>query len=428
MDSDPLFRFALDILDNIHYPLSRKVPINQTNLRPANLYFTTTTYYLSFICLGMATAVLGPTLQGLSKNTASTLAQISSLFLVSSFGYLFGSFVAGRVFDRVKGHPVLCLMLLIIALLVGAVPWIGTLLLLQIFFFIIGIAEGNLDVGINTLIVWLHGDRVPPFMNGLHAFYGVGTTIAPLIVAAALSSSGSVNRVYSVLAFLIVPIGLLILFLPSPSHHLARQQAGDRPAAPLIVFLLVVIFFAFTGAELGFGGWIYTFSTFQTYVDPTMAASINAAFWGALTVGRVISIPLSVKLKPQTILWVNFTGIIASLLTIIFFSSSQTFLWLGTIGTGLFMASTFPTLLNDAQSRMHISGKITSRFFIGSSLGSMAIPWLMGQLIAPYGATATIIVVLCSIFLAAGTYFFLNISQRTLPATPPQFSSGGRSE
>jgi FHS family Na+ dependent glucose MFS transporter 1 len=376
----------------------------------------------------MATAVLGPTLQGLAKNTGSTLAQISSLFLLSSFGYLFGSFIAGKVFDRVKGHPVLFLMLLIIALLVGAVPLISTLLLLQVFFFILGIAEGNLDVGVNTLIVWLHGDRVPPFMNGLHAFYGVGTTIAPLIVAAALGISGSVNNVYSVLMILIIPVGLLILFFPSPSHFLASQQAGDRPAVPRLVFLLAVIFFAFTGAELGFGGWIYTYSTYQSYVNPTMAASINAAFWGALTVGRVISIPLSVKLKPQTILWVNFTGIIASLLIIIFLSSTPTFLWLGTIGTGLFMASTFPTLLNDAQSRMHISGKITSKFFVGSSLGSMAIPWIMGQLITPFGAVATIIVVLCSILLATGTYFFLNITQRAVPSSPPGLSSSAKSE
>jgi fucose permease len=48
---------------------------------------------------------------------------------------------------------------------------------------------------------------------------------------------------------------------------------------------------------------------------------------------------------------------------------------------GLFMAFTYPTLLNVAQSRMNLSGNITSIFFVGSSLGSMAVPWIMGQLI-----------------------------------------------
>jgi FHS family Na+ dependent glucose MFS transporter 1 len=399
-----------------------------TKRHQGNPYFTTTGYYLSFICLGMATAVLGPTLQGLAKNTGSTLAQISSLFLISSFGYLLGSFAAGRVFDRVKGHPVLCLVLLIVASMMGIIPWIGTLLILQIFFFMIGIAEGHLDVGVNTLIVWLHGDRVPPFMNGLHAFYGVGTTIAPLIVAVVLTSAGALNNIYSALAILIVPIGLLILFLPSPSHIQARQQADDRPVVPILIFLTAVIFFAFTGAELGFAGWIYTYTTFQDYANPTMAASLNATFWAAITVGRVISIPLSVKLKPQKILWVNFCGIIVSLLIIILFSSSKVLLWIGTIGTGLFMASTFPTLLNDAQSRMNISSKITSIFFIGSSLGSMAVPWLMGQLIAPFGATAAIIAVFCSIVLATGIFYLLNTRQRAISASPPILSGTEKSE
>jgi FHS family Na+ dependent glucose MFS transporter 1 len=394
----------------------------ETKSHPGNPYLTTAVYYLSFICLGMATAVLGPTLQGLAKNTDSTLAQISSLFLLSSFGYLLGSFAAGRVYDRVKGHPILCLALLILASMMVLVPLVKALLFLQVLFFIIGSAGGSLDVGINTLIVWLHGDRVPPFMNGLHAFFGIGTTVAPLIVAAVLSNMGSLNSVYWALAILILPVGLLILFFPSPSHILARQNAVDRPAVPILIFLTVVIFFTYTGAELGFGGWIYTYTTSQEYANPAMAASINAVFWAALTVGRLISIPLAVKLKPQIILWVDFCGVIVSLLIIIFFSSTETLLWFGTIGTGLFMASIFPTLLNDAQSRMHMSGKVTSMFFIGSSLGSMAIPWLMGQLIIPFGATAAIIVVLCSILLASGTYFILNIKQRTASTPPPQVS------
>jgi MFS transporter, FHS family, Na+ dependent glucose transporter 1 len=389
----------------------------QPKSHPGNPYITTAVYYLGFICLGMATAVLGPTLQGLAKNTASTLAQISSLFLLVSFGYLLGSFATGRVYDRVRGHPVLSLALLIVAAMLVVVPLVKALLLLQVVFFMLGIAEGTLDVGFNALIVWLHGDRVPPFMNGLHAFYGVGTTAAPLIVAAALSKSGSLNNIYWVLVALTIPIGLLIVFFPSPSHLQAGLRAEDRPAVPLLIFLTVVVFFAFTGAELGFAGWIYTYTTSQAYGTPALAASINAGFWAAITAGRVISIPLAMKLKPQQLLWVNFCGMSLTLLVIVFFSSSAMLLWLGTIGTGLFMASTFPTLLNDAQGRMHMSGNVTSKFFVGSSLGSMALPWLMGQLIDPFGPTAAMVAVLGSILLAVGAYYLLNLAHRLAPTT-----------
>jgi FHS family Na+ dependent glucose MFS transporter 1 len=391
----------------------------QIEQRHPNPYTTTAIYYLSFICLGAATAVLGPTLQGLAKNTNSSLAQISSLFLVVSFGYLLGSFASGRVYDRVKGHPVLSLSLLILGGMMVIVPLAQALLFLQIIFFIIGLVEGCLDVGVNTLIVWVHGDRVPPFMNGLHAFYGIGTTTAPLIVAAVLGRAGFLNSIYWSVAIIIALVGVAMPFFPSPSHIQARQQAEARPAIPIQVLLLTIIFFSFTGAELGFGGWIYTYTTFQSYANPSMAASVNAAFWGALTVGRLVSIPLSLKLKPKTMLWINFCGITISLLVILFFSSNATYLWLGTIGTGFFMASTFPTLLNDAQSRMHMSGKVTSIFFVGSSLGSMVIPWVMGQLIVPYGAQVVMLTILSSILLASITFYILNSQQHiSLSPTP----------
>ncbi len=383
--------------------------------RLGNPYIITIAYYLGCVCLGMATAMLGPTLQILAKNTGSTLAQISVLFSSSSLGYLLGSYASGKLYDRIKGHPILCLVLLILSAMMFTVPLSKSLILLQVLFFVIGIVESILDVGTNTLLVWLHTDRVPPFMNGLHAFYGIGATIAPLIVAAVIKNSGSLNAIYWSLAIVMLPAGLLMLILHSPTQVQANPQAGDLKSISPVILLMMLVFFTFTGAELGFGGWIYTFTTSQVYGNPTLAASINAVFWASLTVGRLIAIPIAIRLQSHKILWINFSGIIASLLLIIFFSSAEALLWIGAIGTGLFMASTFPTLLNYAQSRMHLSGKITSLFFVGSSLGSMAIPWLMGQLIGPLGATSTMIIALGSILLASVTFFWLNVRRHAAP-------------
>jgi len=380
--------------------------------RKGNAYIITAVYYLGFIGLGLATAALGPTLQGLAQNTGSTLAQISSLFLLISFGYLLGSIAGGRVYDRIKGHPVLGLVLLVVAGLFALIPLIKSLLVLQALLFVAGFSEGLLDVGTNTLIVWLHGDRVPPFMNGLHAFFGIGTVISPLVVAALLGSSASLTTTYWVFAALVLPAGLLIPFFPSPSHTQSNAQDAARPAVPLMIFLAAVIFFVYVGAEVGFGGWVYTYTTAQTFGTPALAATINAAFWGAFTVGRLISIPLAVRLKSQTILWVDLGGVILSALTIILFPGVEAALWLGTLGAGLFMASIFPTVLNDAQGRMHMSGKTTSWFFVGASLGGMCIPWLMGQLIGPFGPTSVMVVVLGSILTACAVFYGLNVSQR----------------
>ena len=46
-----------------------------------------------------------------------------------------------------------------------------------------GVAEGALDVGGNTLLIWVHRHKVGPFMNGLHFFFGAGAFLSPIIIA-----------------------------------------------------------------------------------------------------------------------------------------------------------------------------------------------------------------------------------------------------
>ncbi len=72
-------------------------------------------YYISFIGLGLASGVLGPSLLRLADNTSATIAQASSILLFHALGYMVGAVAGGRSYDRVAGHPVMSVMLVIIA-------------------------------------------------------------------------------------------------------------------------------------------------------------------------------------------------------------------------------------------------------------------------------------------------------------------------
>src|SRR5574338_1082387 len=72
-------------------------------------------YYAAFIILGLAASVFGPTLQGISKNTGAGVDRLSYIFVVRSFGYLGGSLLAGPRYDRMKGHPLMAVSILVIA-------------------------------------------------------------------------------------------------------------------------------------------------------------------------------------------------------------------------------------------------------------------------------------------------------------------------
>jgi FHS family Na+ dependent glucose MFS transporter 1 len=383
-----------------------------------NAYVLTGTYYLSFIALGLTSASFGPTLQGLAQNTRSTLALVSYLFVVRSFGYLLGSLQGGRIYDRVKGHPVVSAVLFCMTLIMALVPITRTLYVLGGLLLLLGFAEGMLDVGCNTLLFWLHGDRVPPFMNGLHAFWGLGSTIAPLVVAWILSKTGGITGSYWILAALILLPASLLLVFPSPMSPHKNVNLETRPVVPVLLILTCSIFFLYVGAEVGYGGWIFTYTTSSGISTPTVAANINAAFWAAFAIGRMISIPLAIRLKSNLILWIDLVGTAISLLLILVFPHNSLALWIGSIGTGLCMASIFPTILNDASSRMRMTGKTTSWFFVGASLGGMLIPWLIGQLIEPFGPSAAMLTVLIAMVGAIILFVALNSAQKNALPSP----------
>src|SRR5512134_3369074 len=85
-------------------------------------HITTTAYYLAFILLGLTIAAEGPTLLKLAEHTSSALDQISSLFLFGSLGYLLGSYIGGRLYDRIPGHRFMAGVLICLGIMIALVP------------------------------------------------------------------------------------------------------------------------------------------------------------------------------------------------------------------------------------------------------------------------------------------------------------------
>jgi len=188
----------------------------------------TAAYFTAFVALGLFAASLGPTLPGLAENTRSALGQISYLFTARAFGYLLGSFFGGQLYDRLPGHRVMVLALAAMALVLLGMPLIPLLPLLVAVILLGGIAEGVLDVGGNTLLVWLHRDRVGPFMNGLHFAFGLGAFLAPIVIAQAMLFSGGIRGAYWALALLMAPPLFWLWPLQSPLPLATRGERSER--------------------------------------------------------------------------------------------------------------------------------------------------------------------------------------------------------
>ncbi len=375
-------------------------------------------YYAGFIGLGLTTASLGPTLPGLAENTHSDIGNISFLFVVRSLGYLLGSINSGRLYDKRPGNPVMSIGLALIGFLLFLVPIIPALPLLALALLLVGFAEGTVDVGGNTLLVWLHRDKVAPFMNGLHFTFGIGALLTPLIVAQTVQTPGGIRLAYWILAALLVPIAWWLSRMPSPPPQVNDRTSVVKPVRPALLALIVVFFFLYVGSEAGYGGWVYTYTISMSLGTETSAAYLTSLFWGALTAGRLVGIPVASRLRAGTLLAIDLAGCLASLALILAFPGSQEALWIGTIGTGLFMATIFPTMLNLAQEKMTITGKMTAWFFVGASSGGMILPWIVGQLFEPVGPQTVMIAIFTSAAVATLVFAAIVANNRNHKASP----------
>ncbi len=377
-------------------------------------------YYGAFIIFGLLTAAIGPTLLGLAANTGSDKSGISLIFTAQALGYLTGSLAGGRLFDRLPGHRLLAGVLLVIGILASSIPLLSILWLLLAVFVVLGAMQGAIEVGSNTLLVWLYRDRVGPYMNALHFCFGIGAVLSPIIISRITAASGNIAWVYWILGFSAVPIALWLLRLPSPAIINGNGSDQTDNINYLLVFLVALLLFLYVGAEASYGGWVYTYAISKFPAQAAASAALlTAAFWGALTVGRLISIPLAVRLKPGPVLVGDLLGCLISILVIAVWPDSILAIWVGTIGLGLFMASFFPTTVTLAGQRMQITGQISGWFFVGAGAGGMFLPWLIGQLFEGLGAGITIVLILVDILVALGVlgvFLWLTLQPHTRTA------------
>jgi len=379
-------------------------------------------YYGGFAALGLVSASLGPTLPALADLTGSTLRDVSYLFTARSFGYMFGAYFGGRLYDRVPGHPLVAGVLAVMAATMALVPLTSLLWTLTAVLLLLGFADGVLDAGGNTLLVWVHGRKVGPFMNGLHFCFGVGAFLAPIVVAQAVLLSGDIAWAYWALALFMLPPAIWVVRLRSPSapelpspsdpgsasaEPTADSRDGDRVMVPIVAFLVLYV-----GAEVGFAGWIYTYAVEMHLEDRVTAAYLTSVFWGAFTVGRLLAIPVSTRLGPRAVLAADLLCGAASVSLILVWPESTVALWTGTAGFGLSMASIFPTTINFAERRLTITGRVTGWFLVGASVGAMFLPWLIGQLFEALGPRVTMTTILVDVLATAVVFALLSARTR----------------
>lgn len=359
-------------------------------------------YYAALIAEGLIVGGLGPSLADLARQTGTDLGGISLVLVMRPLGYLFGALACSVWLDHRPGHPILALACLACALALACVPLSGSLALVASLILVVGFFTSLLDVGSNTLIAWVLGKRLGPFLSGLHFSFGLGAFLGPMLVGWSLARHGHSVWAFWLIAILLLPLALAFRGVPSPAHHATEgEKRGAQALDRRMLACFVGLFFLYGGIESGFGSWIYQYAVSLRLAQAGPAALLTSLFWGLLGLGRLLGIPLLARVSPRQLLTALIPAALLSLILLLGCSGAVWALWLGTAGMGLGLSCVFPTMLVYAGERLtgsgRMSGRITGTLFVGSATGGMTLPWIMGQAFEPRGPKVALALVLAAL-------------------------------
>lgn len=366
----------------------------------ARAWANTFGYFGGHVVLGFVSASLGATLPALALALGCAPAQLGVAFTARGLGYLLGSLGCGRLYDRRPAHPLIGSAILLLALGTIAVPFMPTRGALLGLMLGIGAAQGLLDVGNNTTLVRVHGERVAPFVNALHCSYGVGALVAPLVIEAA----GALVLAYLSLALAMLPFAVLVLAqasppVPVPTH---ASTSTREPVRASVLWAFVLLFVFCQALEAGFSSWLVVMAR-EAGFDERAAAGLLSGFWMAFTIGRVLAIGLATRVSPQRLLALD----LAASLVCVGLLALPGALPIASLGLGLALASVFPVAFTLAGHHLPLHGSVTSRLFVGASVGTMAMPWLLGHALA-LGRIVPLALLLGDLALAGAVLLYLS--------------------
>ena len=329
--------------------------------------------------LGVSDAMLGVAWPSMRAAFGAPLAGLGLVFAAITGGFLAASTGVAALAPRlptgarmIAAGIATCLAIAGFAVSPG---WPALVLAALVY----GAAAGLLDPGLNAYVALHHSNRE---LNLLHAGYGFGASLGPLVVSVALIAGLGWRMAYA--PVLLLDLLLLIGFLAvrrawrAPPQALARQRP---PRARTGLALGLASFFAYTGIEVSAGGWSYSYLTLGREMTPGLAALLVGSFWAALTIGRVVAGALSSRVSARALLILSVIVALAGALTI----AVRPVVGLPLLGLGL--APIFPTLVSltpGSQGDDGTPAAVGFQLAVGS-LGAAVVPALVGLALQRYG-------------------------------------------
>ncbi|HWF42917.1 MAG TPA: MFS transporter, partial [Acidothermaceae bacterium] len=254
-----------------------------------------------------------------------------------------------------------------------------------------GFGAGVAESGFQAYIVTLPNSTA--LTNRLHAFFGVGALVGPLLATWILGFA-SWRTVWFVLAAAEVPF-VVAIWVTYPRHepvavassvvHNAEQPSRGLLASALrerTVLLGAALLAVYVGLEISMGNWGFSYLVQARGEHRVVAGYVVSGYWLGLTLGRFLISPFATRIgaSAATMAFGCLIGVtvVAALTWVLPGGASIT----GFVLLGFFLGPIFPTAMamvpNVTPARLVPTA--IGVMNAGSVVGGSALPWLAGAL------------------------------------------------
>ena len=347
--------------------------------------------FIAFVALGLPDGLLGVGWPSIRAGFSIPLDAIGMFLTSAVIGYMTSSFFSGFLLSRIGvGRVLVASCLLTGSALIGytIVPQWWMMVFLGVF---AGLGAGAIDAGLNTYVAANFGEGM---MQWLHACWGIGITMGPIIMTLGLTTMNSWRFGYRVVAgFQIVLAVCFVLTLAMWTQGNEPSRSGDEkkltdyktPMGQTLrqpqVWLSVMLFFLYVGAETSLGTWTYTLLTESRGVDITLAGFFAGSYWLTFTIGRIVAGIFAQRVGVNKLV---FGGLVGALLGagLLIWNPSEISNVFAVAIIGLSIAPIFPAMMSGTRLRVgdDFAANTIGMQMAATGFGTAIIPGLMGVL------------------------------------------------
>ena len=342
--------------------------------------------YLAFISLGLPDSLLGSAWPVMHMEFGVPISYAGAVSMMIAAGTILSSLLSDRLTRRLGTGRVTAISVGMTAAALFGFSISGTYRMLLLWAIPYGLGAGSVDAALNNYVALHYASR---HMSWLHCFWGVGASVGPVIMGAAITGGRGWNGGYRIISILqIILTAILVFSLPLWKGR--GEEKKENEAAPLSLRQIIgipgaksvmVCFFCYCALEQTTGLWASTFLVLRWNVSAEQAATLAGLFFIGITTGRAISGFATFKFNDSQMVRIG-QGIMLAGIIIMLLPISKTLAMIGIVAIGVGCAPVYPSLIHSTPDHF---GADKSQAIIGlqmasAYLGTCLMPPLFGVL------------------------------------------------